>query len=128
MTSIPKSFKLANRTWRVSMVKNLVSPEGEALWGLCQYAQARISLDEDLARKGNEELLAHTFEHELHHAMLLAHGWRDHEERLVEGMAGLRRQYELTKRLPVVRLPAGKKEVIQTAGKRKAPRGRRKPA
>lgn len=120
---IPKTFKLANRTWRVHTVKGLKSQDGEPCWGLTNTARASIQLDASLFEAGMDEMRAHVFEHELHHAMFCAHGWLDHEERLVEGMAGLRRQYELTKRLP-----AGKKEVIQKAGKRKAPRGRRKAA
>lgn len=66
------------------------------------------------------EYLASTFEHELMHAMLSAHGVRDQDERFVDGMALLRRQYELTKRIP-----AKPKEVIQKAGKKKPPRRRR---
>ena len=120
---IPKSFKLANRTWRVEFKTNLVAgPEEQPCWGLANHIEAVIQLDDELLAPDMAEYLASTFEHELMHAMLSAHGVRDHDERFVDGMALLRRQYELTKRLPAVR-----KEVIQK-GKRKAPRGRRKQA
>lgn len=120
---IPKSFKLANRTWRVEFKKDLMAgPEDQPCWGLANHLEAVIQLDEDLLAPNMAEYLASTFEHELMHAMLSAHGVRDHDERFVDGMALLRRQYELTKRLP-----AKPKGVIQK-GKRKPTRGRRKPA
>lgn len=119
---IPKSFKLANRTWRVEFKKDLMAgPEDQPCWGLANHLEAVIQLDEDLLAPNMAEYLASTFEHELMHAMLCAHGVRDHDERFVDGMALLRRQYELTKRLP-----AKPKEVIQKAGKKKAPSRRRK--
>ena len=120
---IPKSFKLANRTWRVEFKKDLVGgPDDLACWGSADRTHAVIRLDKDLLEPGMEEYLASTFEHELLHAMLWMHGVIDHDERFVDGMALLRRQYELTKRLP-----AESKGVIQK-GKKKAPRGRRKQA
>lgn len=121
--SIPKSFKLANRTWRVEFKKDLMAgPEDQPCWGLANHLEAVIQLDEDLLAPNMAEYLASTFEHELMHAMLSAHGVRDHDERFVDGMALLRRQYELTKKLP-----AESKGVIQT-GKKKPAQGRRKKA
>jgi hypothetical protein len=118
---IPKSFQLANRTWRVEFVDNLTSgPDDTACWGTANHLEAIIRLDRELLSPELGEYLMSTWEHELLHAMLSAHGVRDHDERFVDGMALLRRQYELTKRLP-----AASKGVIQK-GKRKAPRGRRK--
>lgn len=95
---IPKSFQLANRTWKVSYVKDLASPDGSPCWGLTIPAHAEIHLDAQMLEPGMEETLEHIFEHELHHAIFCAHGWHDHEERLVDGVAGLRRQFTLTAR------------------------------
>lgn len=125
---IPKSFKLANRTWRVRYVAGMTRPDGLPVWGHADGDTATITLSAEMREPGKEELLAHTWEHELLHALMMAHGCIDHDERFVDGVAGLRRQYELTKRLP-----AASKEVIQKAGKpagsrrkKKAPRGRRR--
>ncbi len=95
---IPKSFKLANRTWKVSFVKNLRSPDGDALWGMTVPATACIKLDRQLLEPGMAEMQEHVFEHELHHALFTAHGRVDHEEHMIEGLAGLRRQFTLTAR------------------------------
>jgi hypothetical protein len=120
--SIPKSFKLANRTWRVEFVTNLTSgPDDTPCWGTSNHLEAIIRLDKELLTPALGEYLLSTWEHELLHAMLSAHGVRDHDERFVDGMALLRRQYELTKRLP-----AERKGVIQR--KKKAPSRRRKVA
>lgn len=93
---IPKSFKLANRTWKVRFIKNLRSPDGDSLWGMTIPARACIHLDTQLLAPGMEEAKEHTFEHELHHALFSAHGFHEHDERLVDGVAGLRRQFTLT--------------------------------
>lgn len=130
---IPKSFKLANRTWRVEFKKDLRGgPDDEPCWGLANHLEAVIKLDEDLLEPNMAEYLASTFEHELMHAMLSAHGVRDHDERFVDGMALLRRQYELTKRIPAKpnaskagSIRRSRKGVIQKAGKKKAPSRRR---
>ena len=119
-TPIPKSFKLANRTWRVRYVEGMTRHDGAPVWGHADGDTATITLNSDMCAPGREELLAHTWEHELLHALMMAHGCVDHDERFVEGVAALRRQYELTKRLP-----AGKKGVIQKA-KRKPATSRRK--
>lgn len=112
-STIPQSFMLANRRWKVRYRK--IEPrEGYfAPHGRTYFDKATIELNEDLLARGQEELLAHTWEHELLHALFSAHGVLRHDERLIDGVAGLRRQYELTKR-PFA------------ADKKKAPRGRPK--
>lgn len=103
---IPRSFKLANRTWRVRYETDLRGgPDKEACWGTSNAVEAVIRLDKSLLEPGMEEYLLSTWEHELLHALLSAHGIRDHDEVFVDGIAALRRQYEQTKRFA----PAKKK-------------------
>lgn len=115
--NIPKSFTLANRKWTVKFTKIEASPGYMQTWGRSMSDRCLIELNEDLLAKGNEELLAHTWEHELLHALFSTHGVLDHDERLIDGVSALRRQYELTKR-----------GEGHTSGKKKAPPGRLKEA
>jgi hypothetical protein len=102
-SSIPKSFTLANRKWKVRFVPvediqaRVNLRDGEVVDGCCDPRYAVILLSAELL-KGPEEYLYHTFEHEVHHALFFALGLEDHDERIVEGLAGLRRQFEITRR------------------------------
>jgi predicted SprT family Zn-dependent metalloprotease len=88
---VPKTFRLANRKWRVLFKK--IKDNGR-----CFPDRAEIHLNRAL--KKTPELLAHTLEHELNHALFSTHGIHvdHHDERLIDGLAALRRQFEQTRR------------------------------
>lgn len=115
---IPKTFRLAQRTWRVKWVKGLKAPDGCMAYGLTDGITATITLDAGMLN-GPKEHLMHTWEHELLHAMLYGHGvFFDHDERMVDGLAGMRRQYALTARGSA--FPSQKKGATKAPRKRKA--------
>jgi predicted metal-dependent hydrolase len=89
---VPKTFLLANRKWRVLFDK--LDDSGD-----CDSDGAIIRINRSLIT-ADPELLAHTFEHELHHALFAMHGIHpdQHDERLIDGLSALRRQFELTRR------------------------------
>lgn len=88
---IPTRFVLANRRWKVKFVTQ-DSLDGSV--GKCDPEKCVIYLADDI----EGEYLAHTFEHELTHALWFTHGITDHDEVAVDGISALRRQYELTRR------------------------------
>lgn len=99
--TLPTSFVLVNRKWKVKFVSERqlmqITGENKKIWGCCSELDATIYLNDEL-RQHDPELLYHTFEHELIHAQLMAHGIVDHDECFVDGMAGIRRQYLKTMR------------------------------
>ena len=72
--------------------------QGEKAWGSTHADKCVIYMNKDLRNPGNEDLLEHTWEHELTHALMFAHGETDHDEVFVDGIAGLRCQYNQTRR------------------------------
>jgi len=82
---IPKRFKLANRTWHVVFRKRM-KDYGETL-----ADDATIKLNVKLREPGREELLLHTWLHELLHAASGTMGWNevnDDEDR-IDVLAGM---------------------------------------
>lgn len=79
--TIPSTFKLVNRTWRVQR-KRMKSDHGR-----CNSDLAIIWLDDRL----EGELLLHTFVHEVLHATSRAMGWDkvDRDESRIDALAGL---------------------------------------
>jgi hypothetical protein len=96
-----KTFTLANRGWSTKWVPHakLEDITGRSSWGGCDCERAIIYLSKRLG-KMPVELTLHTLEHELEHALLFAAGVpvEDHDERLIDAKAALRRQFELTRR------------------------------
>lgn len=107
--TIPQTFRLANRTWRV-FVAPFEGEDKENTVGEACSGAATIQLDPWLFEPGREELLRHVWEHELLHALLFAHGVVDekHDETFVHGVSGLRVQFEETQK-GTVRVPHKKK-------------------
>ena len=97
---VPKTFRLANRLWVVRWVQHskLEDITGRSSWGACADDKAIIYLSKRL-RKMPLALTLHTLEHELEHALLFTCGVsvEDHDERLIDAKAALRRQYEQTR-------------------------------
>lgn len=80
--SIPKTFQLGGRTWTVKSV-------GKKSWyGRCNTAKCLIELS-SLCK--DEEELAHTFFHELMHAIAHQMRWEKlfRDEAGIDGIAGL---------------------------------------
>jgi predicted SprT family Zn-dependent metalloprotease len=98
----------------VSFEKDLATKDGNGAWGITNNITATIRLDKELLEPARLEFLMQTWEHELMHALMDAHGVLNHDETFVDGMASMRRQFEVTKAGSV--LP----------DKKKAPRGRPK--
>jgi hypothetical protein len=101
LSIVARRFSLANRDWRVLWVSSAEIEEkagGAEALGLCDADAAIIYLNTDLLQMDLEVVL-HTFEHELTHAILAAHGINpgEHDERFVEGFSALRRQFERTR-------------------------------
>lgn len=80
--NIPTTFKVANRTWRVKRV-NL-----KTCLGRCIPGKALIEIDSKITE---EELLIHTFLHELLHATAGTLGWSkvNEDENRLDALAAL---------------------------------------
>lgn len=100
MAVIPKSFKLANRTWKVRLVttkklQKLVDEWGlPAATGLCDPNTCTIYLDKELSRIE----LEHAWFHEKYHALKYARGETDHREVEVEALGALDHQLDQTRK------------------------------
>lgn len=95
---VPTRFRLGHRLWRVKVRKGLRHDDGTVCDGVCDFNGATIWLDRALFMGGNSDRLQQVWEHELLHALLDAHGVTDHDEKLIDGMATLRCQFEHSKR------------------------------
>lgn len=99
---IPDTFVLSNREWRVKWVTDRTmrkKNDGVKTWGVTFQDAARIYLNKDLLDEDKEELMWHTWEHELSHALLFSYGVlaENHDEAAIDGIAGLRCQYYQTR-------------------------------
>jgi hypothetical protein len=103
--TIPKTFQLMNRTWKVKHLTDKAEArltkgtelEGQRLWGLCDTEHAIIWIRES----SNKETMMHTFLHELGHAMFFALGWSGYfelEEPVVDGMGAAFHQFLKSKK------------------------------
>lgn len=92
---IPTSFKLINRTYKIRPMREDVSNASKAI-GHCHYDNADIEVKLD----GKQELIEHTFYHELTHALLHASTKPKlaKDEKFVDHLAALIHQYEQTKK------------------------------
>lgn len=83
MVRIPTTFKIANRTWKVTRRKMRHD------YGSCNMGKATISLSSDIER--GSELELHTFVHELLHAAAGTMGWKrvDDDETRLDALAGM---------------------------------------
>lgn len=102
MIIIPETFVLANREWRVKWITDRTmrkKNDGIKTWGVTFQDRAIIYMNKQLLTEENEELMWHTWEHELSHALLFAYGvvGTDHNEREIDGIAALRCQYYQTR-------------------------------
>lgn len=89
MIRIPSSFKLFGITYRVEMVPGPFQVEGDSVNGFVDTDTAVITLRSDLP----QDVLMHTFLHELTHCILAAiqhPQWED--EAFVDTFAGLMHQ------------------------------------
>lgn len=90
-TTIPTTFRVANRKWTVVFDPDL----DEGCDGETRYEKAEVALRPGLDKTYTE----HTFLHELVHVMFGALGWEDDnaDEGAVDSLAGLIHQFLQTK-------------------------------
>ena len=105
--SVPKSFQLINRRWKVKVVdttyllnwrlsKGEKEEDIEAVKGLCHHASATIFINKDEHTEPDD--VQHTFWHEFAHALLYAQGCYSHDETVVDLQGALLAQYFQTVR------------------------------
>ena len=105
--SVPKSFQLINRRWKVKLVstqqlQEVIAKTGEnwdpetTIKGLSDFQAAVIYINTDEAK--SEDDVQHTYWHEVSHALLYAMGHLDHDEVAVDLQGALLAQYFQTVR------------------------------
>lgn len=99
-TAIPREFQLAGKVWTVEEVAPEVlakyADEDETIFGVCLFYESRILIQHGLSPQEK----AHTFLHELMHAMLSTLGWRklNEDEDRVDALAGVLHQFLKSKK------------------------------
>ena len=90
-----KSFTLGGTKWKVKNEPKRLQDLGVS--GLCEYMKSTISLDPTIE---SEDVIEHTFYHELVHGILDTLGYNDlsADERLVDGFSLLLHQFNKSKK------------------------------
>ena len=104
--TIPKSFQLLNRAWKVKVCETKEVFEREAKKIGADDIQSTLGLTSDLRSlilinaplTGSDECLLQTYYHELGHAFLFTVGYTDHDEQHVDLFGGIMAQYVSTKK------------------------------
>ena len=82
---IPRTFRCANRTWRV---RYRAMPNSH---GMTVYKRCVMYLDTPLRRRKNHDMRDHTFLHELLHVCAGTMGWKqvNNDEARIDALAAL---------------------------------------
>lgn len=103
--NLPKSFQMANRTWKIKYwpkleLDQLASQDGP-VWGIADPVRAEIGLSDALSDTADEFHLQ-TLLHEVVHAAMFSLGYGTgegpHTEPVVDGLSAMLAQALLTKK------------------------------
>lgn len=95
MKRVPRRVKLYGQTVRICFKKNLKHPDGEVVYGYCDFDKNVIYLDSGMEKT----MEIATYYHELVHMILfkLNHVTLSRNENFVDGLSGLIYQAEQSK-------------------------------
>ncbi len=75
---LPKSIRVLGKEWKIQLVRGLVNPDGEKLYGFCTFNDRTISLC------SRNTKLSETLFHEIHHGLCFELGIGEENKRFDE--------------------------------------------